>query len=327
MNASTDSTQSKSTTPRKPTAPKNGVPDPSVTIQPTPIEQLDLSAKKLAIVGGTNGLGRAIAQQALARGAEVTVVGRTFRDDPAARLTFVPADLSSMTEAVRLGRELPAESYDVVLFTTGIIAAKKREETPEHVERDMAVSYLSRLAILQGLSPRLGSARADGAPRPRVFVMGSPGYGMLGDPGDLNAEEDYRSMVAHANTVAGNEILVLGAKDRFPGPAFFGLGPGLIKTDIRANYLGEGSITHKLFETAVGIVAQSPESYARRMLPILFAPELEGRTGLMFGSKTRLEMLRRGDQPILPTQGLDKAHVDRYLTASEALLRRALSRA
>jgi len=27
----------------------------------------------------------------------------------------------------RVGRELPAESFDVVLFTTGIIAAKTRE--------------------------------------------------------------------------------------------------------------------------------------------------------------------------------------------------------
>jgi hypothetical protein len=43
-----------------------------------------------------------------------------------------------MAEAVRLGRELPAETYDVVLFTTGIIAARTREETPEQIERDMA---------------------------------------------------------------------------------------------------------------------------------------------------------------------------------------------
>jgi NAD(P)-dependent dehydrogenase (short-subunit alcohol dehydrogenase family) len=293
-----------------------GVPDPSVTLRPIPIEQLDLSSKRLAVIGGTNGLGRAIAQQALTRGADVTVVGRRFRDDPAARLTFVAADLSSMSEAVRLGRELPAESFDVVLFTTGIIAAKTREETREHVERDVAISYLSRLAILQGLSPRLGSARPDGAPRPRVFVMGSPGTGAIGNPDDLNSEQNYRTMVAHDNTIAGNEILVLGAKDRFRGPAFFGLAPGLIKTGIRSNVLGEGSLTHKLVETAVGFFMQSPESYAKRMVPLLFAPELEGRTGLMFGHKA---------QPILPTRGLDSAYIDRYLSASEALLRRALS--
>jgi NAD(P)-dependent dehydrogenase (short-subunit alcohol dehydrogenase family) len=293
-----------------------GVPDPSVTIRPVPIERLDLSSKRLAVVGGTNGLGRAIAQQALARGAEVTVVGRTFRDDPDARLAFVAADLSSMRQAVRVGRELSAESFDLVLFTTGIFAAKTREETPEHVERDVAISYLSRLAVLQGLSPRLGSAREAFAPRPRVFVMGSPGTGEIGNPEDLNSEKGYRAMLAHANTLAGNEILVLGAKDRFPGPAFFGLAPYLVKTGIRSNLLGDGSITHKLVETAVGIFMQSPETYAKRIVPLLFARELEGRTGLMFGHKA---------QPILPTQGLDSAYIDRYLSASEALLRRALS--
>jgi len=119
-----------------------GVPDRSLTLRLTPVEQLDLSAKKVAVIGGTNGLGRAIARQTLARGAEVTVVGRTFRDTPADRLKFVAADLSSMTEAARVGRELPAESYDVVLFTTGIIAAKTRrhgvcrDTSESHRERD-----------------------------------------------------------------------------------------------------------------------------------------------------------------------------------------------
>src|SRR3984885_15195909 len=240
VNASRNSTAGNSQTRWKQKTSIKGVADPSVTVRPIPIEQLDLSSKRLAVIGGTNGLGRAIAQQALARGAEVTVVGRTFRDDPTARLTFVAAGLSSMKEATRVGRELPAESFDLVLFTTGIIAATSREETPEHVERDVAISYLSRLAILQGLSPRLGSARDASAPRPRVFVMGSPGTGEIGNPDDLNSETNYRSLVAHGNTLAGNEILVLGAKDWFPGPAFFGLGPYLVKTGIRSNLLGDG---------------------------------------------------------------------------------------
>jgi NAD(P)-dependent dehydrogenase (short-subunit alcohol dehydrogenase family) len=291
-------------------------PDPSVTIRPAPIGQLDLSSKRLAVIGGTNGLGRAIAQQALARGADVTVVGRTFRDEPHDRLTFVAADLSLMREAIRVGRELPAETYDVVLFTTGIIAAKSRETTAEHIERDLAISYLSRLAILRALAPRLGTARPDGAAQPRVFVMGSPGGNTLGVPEDLNSEANYGARAAHANTIAGNESLVLFAKDEFLGLSFFGLGPGLIKTGIRGNMLGEGSFAHRSVEFLIGILTQSPETYARRIVPLLFARELEGRTGLMFGRKA---------QPILASPALDKAHVGRIITASEALLQRALS--
>ena len=81
VNASKNFTVSDSQTPRKQKTSIKGVPDPSVTVRPIPVEQLDLSSSKLAVVGGTNGLGRAIAQQALARGADVTVVGRTLRDD------------------------------------------------------------------------------------------------------------------------------------------------------------------------------------------------------------------------------------------------------
>jgi NAD(P)-dependent dehydrogenase (short-subunit alcohol dehydrogenase family) len=316
VKASKNSTPSGSTTAKRQRVSVRGVPDRSVTIRPIPIERLDLSSKRLLIIGGTNGLGRAIAQQALARGADVTVVGRTLRDNKSARLTFVEADLSSMKEAARLGVELPVELFDVALLTAGTFAARAREETREHVERDVAISYLSRLAVLQGLSPRLGTARHAGAPRPRVFVMGAPGFGQLGDPGDLNSERGYRPMVAHGSTVAGNEILVLGARDRFPGPSFFGVGPGLIKTGIRANLLGEGTVKYKLVEGAIGILTQSPEAYAKRMVPLLFAPELEGRNGLMFGGKGK---------PILPTRGLDGAYVERYLSTSEALLRRALS--
>jgi hypothetical protein len=289
--------------------------DRSTVVRPTPIEHLDLTSKTIAVIGGTNGIGRALAQRALARGAQVTVVGRTLRDNNSPRLTFVATDLSSMREAARVGAQLPAEDYDVVVFTTGIIAAKKREQTGEGIERDLAVSYLNRLAILQQISHRLGTARPSSAPRVRVFVMGSPGNGMLGQPDDLNGLTNYSAMKVHGNTIAGNEMLALGANGRFPGPAFFGLRAGMVKTGIRSNILGEGSLTHRVFETAVGILGQSADSYAKRMVPILFAADLEGKSSVLFSEKAR---------PILPSRGLDEDHTERFMLAAESILKRAL---
>jgi NAD(P)-dependent dehydrogenase (short-subunit alcohol dehydrogenase family) len=301
----------------KPKTSMNGFPDRSVTLHPVPVSALELKGKRLLVVGGTDGLGRAIAKLAASRGAQVTVVGRTFRDEGTPGLSFVKGDLASMKEAERLGRELPVESTDVVLLTTGIMAARAREVTAEGLERDMAISYLSRLALLRPLAPRLGTARAADAPPARVFVMGFPGAGQLGDADDLNAEKAYDAFPVHMNTVAGNEVLVLDGARRYPALRLYGLNPGLIKTNIRANFLGEQSFKHRLAEFFIGLLTPSPEAYAGRIVPLLFAPELTQRTGLMFGAKAN---------PILPTEGLTEPYVAKFIGGSEALVARALGR-
>lgn len=288
-----------------------GFPDRSFTVHAVPLESLDLSGKRVVIVGGTDGLGRAIATLAASRGAEVTVVGRTFRDQGVKGLTFVKADLSSMKEADRLGRELVVESTDVLLLTAGIFAAKQREVTAEGLERDMAISYLSRLVVLRGITPRLGTARPVGSTPPRVFVMGFPGAGNLGTLDDLTGERSYDAMAVHMNTVAGNEALVLDGARRTKAVHFFGLNPGLIKTNIRANMLGDGSVLHTVVEFFIGLFMPSADDYARRIVPLLFAKELDARSGVMFGAKAT---------PILPTEGMTEAHVAQLINASEMLV-------
>jgi NAD(P)-dependent dehydrogenase (short-subunit alcohol dehydrogenase family) len=304
------------TAPKKRKTSMNGFPDPSLIVRHAPVAALDLTGKSVAVVGGTDGLGRALALLAAARGARVLVVGRTFRDQGTPGLTFLKADLSLMREAVRVGRELDP-SLGAVVLTTGIMAARTREETAEGIERDLAISYLSRFTIVRELAPRLAERPAGGSV-PRVFVMGFPGAGNLGDPSDLNAERAYDSMAVHMNTVAANEALVLDGARRYPGVSFFGLNPGLIKTNIRANVLGEGSFKHRAVEWMIGLMMPTAEKYAERIVPLLVASELEGRSGAMFGKK---------GAAILPTEGFDEPRVARFIEASEALLEGALARA
>ncbi|MFI6214524.1 SDR family NAD(P)-dependent oxidoreductase [Nocardia brasiliensis] len=293
----------------------DGIVDPRITLRPPPLAALDLTGKGLVVIGGTNGLGRAVARQAWMLGAEVTVVGRTFRDGPAERLNFLEADLSSLRAAVRLGNELPVEAADAVLFTQGIFAAKSREETGEGIERDMAVSHLSRIAMVPGLAPRLGRARTGNRFPARMFIMGSPGTGELGDPADLNAERDYRAVRAHQNTVAANEALVLAGRDRWPGPDYFGLNPGPTKTDLLSHRLGRDTLANRATQALIGLLRPSPETYAERIVPVLFAADLTGHSGLMINGKGR---------PIRRTRGMDEVRVGEFMTASENLLRRAV---
>jgi NAD(P)-dependent dehydrogenase (short-subunit alcohol dehydrogenase family) len=278
---------------------------------------LDLKGWKVAVVGGTGGIGRAISQSLASRGARVTVVGQTFRDQAVPGIDFLKADLSSMRESARVGQELPAEQLDLLVFTTGIFAAPKRQETAEGLERDMAVSYLSRLVILRELAPRLGKQRSDerAKQRPRVFVMGFPGNGQAGTLDDLNAERAYRAMDVHMNTVAGNEMLVLDAAKQYPHATFFGLNPGLIKTTIRDNFLGKDSLKSRFIETLIGWFTPTPEAYAQRITPLLVSPDLEGHSGAMFNQK--------GDAIEPSPQLLDDAHVAKFLAQSQSLVARA----
>jgi NAD(P)-dependent dehydrogenase (short-subunit alcohol dehydrogenase family) len=275
---------------------------------------LDVKGMKVAIVGGTGGIGRALSRFMASRGASVVVVGQTFRDSGVPEVEFIKADLSLMREAKRVGEVLPAETLDLVVFTTGIFAAPTRQETTEGLERDMAVSYLSRLVLLCEIAPRLGKDRPASRMKPRVFIMGYPGAGQAGTLDDLNAEKSYGAMAVHMNTVAGNEMLVLNAAKRYPNATFFGLNPGLIKTNIRSNLIGADTLRFRLMEWMIGLFTPSPETYAKRITPLLISPDIESHSGAMFNPK---------GLAIMPSPKLTDSHVKAFLAASEALVSRA----
>jgi NAD(P)-dependent dehydrogenase (short-subunit alcohol dehydrogenase family) len=254
---------------------------------------LDFTGRRAAIIGGTGGIGRAFARALAARGAEVTVVGRTFRDQGTKGISFVQADLSLMTQARRIGATLPAEDLDLVIFTTGVMAGPKREVTPEGIEQDTAISYLSRLVFLRGLARRLGGSTS--IRRPRVFIMGFPGSGQRAAVEDLNSEARYARMRAHSNPLAGNEALVLDAADRYPQFDTFGPNPGFARTDVRGNLFGGRNWLYHLLEGVSGLRAKDSDTYASRILPLFAAPEPTGQSGRMFDDKAR---------PILPSSWL-----------------------
>lgn len=275
---------------------------------------LNIKGIQVAIIGGTGGIGRALSRHLASLGAQVTVIGQTFRDQGTANISFIKADLSLMQEAQRVASELPVEQLGMLIFTTGIFSAPQRQETAEGIERDLAVSYLNRLVILRAIAHRLTRQSSNPLNTMRVFLMGYPGSGQTGSPDDLNAEKSYKAMAAHMNTVAGNEMLVLDGARRFPDICFYGLNPGLIKTSIRNNLFGENTLKSRLIETLIGWFTPTAEAYAERITPLLFSPEIESHSGAMFNNK---------GQAIQPSAGLNSTHIRTFMASSEALIARA----
>lgn len=278
---------------------------PELTLTPNQ----DLTNKNIVIIGGTGGLGQALSRKMASQGANVLVVGQTFRDQQTPGIQFLQADLSLMSEAKRIADEIPAESVHMLIFTTGIFAAPERQETSEGIERDFAVSYLNRFVILNHLAHRLGQRKAN---KIRVFVMAYPGSGEIGQTEDLNWERSYKAMAAHMNTVAGNEILVHYAAKNFPHFNTFGINPGVVKTNIRSNWIGDKKLLSGLLEGLIGIFNPTPAQFAEKLVPILFAPELESHNGVL---------LTREGKALYPSKGIQETnHVNAFIQSSYKLL-------
>ena len=67
---------------------------------------------------------------------------------------------------------------------------------------------------------------------------------------------------------AGNEAIVLDGASRYPGISFYGLNPGMVKTDIRSHFLRKGWLRHRLVESLVGLLWGGPDEYADKTAPL-----------------------------------------------------------
>src|SRR5260370_37927531 len=92
---------------------------------------LDIKGMKVAIVGGTGGIGRALCRFLVSRGAAVLAIGQTFRDSDVVGIEFIKADLSLSRGGQRVGSLLPAEILNLVIFPTRKFPAPKRQVSAE----------------------------------------------------------------------------------------------------------------------------------------------------------------------------------------------------
>lgn len=223
-----------------------------------------MASRKVLIIGGTKGIGYALAKQLTQENDVVTIVGRSTPADLPKNIFMVSADLSSMKESKALVTDkLKGSAFDVVVFSNGIITSKQLRRTKEGVEEDLAVSYLSRFVILNEM---MKNSNLNG--EKKVYVLGYPGEKNMNpiDADDINFDKDenkYAQMAAHMNTIIFNEAIVYEAARRFPTIKTFGLNPGLIQTNIRDNFHGGKDTWLGWFvEGMISLFAITPEKYA-----------------------------------------------------------------
>ncbi|KAH8655799.1 hypothetical protein BX600DRAFT_385275 [Xylariales sp. PMI_506] len=137
------------------------------------------------VVGGTSGVGYSIACRiaATAKASTVIISGRSEpKSLPHANMEFRKLDASSMrsikayTDAYKAAQE---PKLDLLVLTQGIMTIGGRAETPEGIDRKMALHHYGRHLLIRELGPAL----ADDA---KVLVVLDS---LIGDPNKLNWDD------------------------------------------------------------------------------------------------------------------------------------------
>jgi NAD(P)-dependent dehydrogenase (short-subunit alcohol dehydrogenase family) len=192
------------------------------------------------ITGGTDGIGRALAEVYLRRGYDVLILGRSA-DKGAAfvaaggpRAHFLRTDLSSVAETRRLVEQITARFPVIDVLVLGArFVTSRRVVTPEGFESNFALFYLSRFLLSHGLAPALGRAG-----NPVVLNFGGAGAPNAVRWDDLQLERGYHGVRAMGHTGRLNDLLAVSF-----GELHAGLGvryvlnhPGVVATSFAGEY-------------------------------------------------------------------------------------------
>jgi NAD(P)-dependent dehydrogenase (short-subunit alcohol dehydrogenase family) len=170
-----------------------------------------LAEQTILVTGATDGLGRALAADLAAAGADVLVHGRdegrgraTLEEirarTPAARARFLRADLASLAEVRDLAAQVEraTDRLDALVNNAGIGATtrgdERREESRDGHELRFAVNYLSGYLLTRLLLPLLERS----APA-RIVNVSSAGQTPI-DFGDVMLEDAYNGGRAYCQS-------------------------------------------------------------------------------------------------------------------------------
>ncbi|MEU3273147.1 SDR family NAD(P)-dependent oxidoreductase [Saccharomonospora sp. NPDC006951] len=194
-------------------------------------------SRTVVISGGTDGMGKATALARLAEGDRVTVVGSSevkgralIEEAGTERLTFLRADLSSVSEARRVVDEITAR-HDAV-DALGLFANRinpKRRETPEGLEATFALYYVSRYVLSFGLRPLLDAASAPVVVN--VAGVGKTAGGIVWDDPQLTRR--YGRVKAQLQAGRANDLLGVAFAKRANSKASYVLyHPGFTRSGV-----------------------------------------------------------------------------------------------
>ncbi|KAL2413152.1 hypothetical protein ABEF95_003676 [Exophiala dermatitidis] len=207
-------------------------------------------------------------------------------------MEFRALDASSMSQIKRYTdafKSAQEPKLDFLIMTQGILSADGRAETPEGIDRKMALHYYGRQLLIRELLPVLQNDA-------KVIVVLD---GQRGDPNqldweDLDLKKHYSSRRAASHCISMNDAMVQyhaaqEQKQGKPRRHFVHAAPGLVNTNI---FMGLPWYLRPIARVAGEIFGVPPSDCAQFLLggvsECTAAGEKEGRFWSNIDSKGRL---------------------------------------
>jgi len=231
--------------------------------------------KTIVIVGGTDGIGRAIAN-ALVKENTVLIIGRSeqkgesFKEEHGENARFLICDLSLLNNIPGLVTKIKSQfdTVDFIVHTADNLRTK-RLDTSEGLEISIAINYYSRVLFNQlmvgeesGFRPeRIIHIAFAGFPVPKNFIKNFP------------LPDNASSFKGHGLGQVSNDFYGLFMKPKLKelGIKINILNPGPVDTNIRRN--GELPALLKMLSPIIGFLLtgkiRTPEEYSAFPLEIL----------------------------------------------------------
>jgi NAD(P)-dependent dehydrogenase (short-subunit alcohol dehydrogenase family) len=241
------------------------------------------------LTGATLGIGRAAAEALVPMGMELVLVARDRarlealaaeleQRTPGAKVGILVGDLSRMSEVRRIAGEFRAthDRLDVLANNAGALFAR-REQTPEGLERTLALNHLAYFVLTEELLPLLRAS----APSRIVNVASDAHVGMRLDLDDLNYTRGrYRPFVAYGRSKLMNILYTRELARRLEGSRVTAnaMHPGFVRSGFGQNNPGLLGKFIKLGQ----VFARTPERGARTLVYLATSPEVEGVSGKYF---------------------------------------------
>lgn len=192
------------------------------------------------VVGGTSGLGEALAERLAKADVSVVVVGRSKKrgDEVVAKMntlsktakhSFVACDVGTLHNVATFVNDFRAHTtrLDYLVLTQGIATTQGRTETSEGIDIKLSLHYYSRMAFARLLAPLMASS-----PDPRVLTVLSAGVHSPFEGYNTDPELRTTYSLSNAANAAGfyNDVGVTALAKEFPAVSFVHAAPGAVRT-------------------------------------------------------------------------------------------------